>query len=417
MNPTSPHVEEKLLEYTYGELSEGDSKTVEAHLRACATCADSLRAMKQVRRTMAQLPMVAPPKAGLDSLLSYAESAAKASRAKPARRSPWLRWVMPLASLAALSVVLVVSSKVARQTEGPIASNRDEARGDWASARPPSAKKSAAPAGETEATASKIVAVPQEPEARKKPAALEKHAAAPTTPAEENEASPSDGSGGSRPLDDKAPAKKPAERASVADQLPKEAQAPNQWASPPASWKKDGQPELNRAAGDGERARKAKVAMAPPPERSAPREGQDFDGRQGGVMNGMAGNGPGGAAGAARPAEKQPGRAQAAGERAMAGEAKARPSALVGRSPASPSGPARDDREREVAQLRQVLARGAQGEERARLLRRLCEALDELGREREADSACDAVIREFPRSDEARSALQRSNARAVQPPR
>jgi hypothetical protein len=71
------------------------------------------------------------------------------------------------------------------------------------------------------------------------------------------------------------------------------------------------------------------------------------------------------------------------------------------------------DREREVAQLRQALAT-AQGQERARLLRRLCDALDALGRPREADAACDTVVREFPASEEAKSALERLKVRAAE---
>ena len=81
-------------------------------------------------------------------------------------------------------------------------------------------------------------------------------------------------------------------------------------------------------------------------------------------------------------------------------------------TPSSPAEPA-IDREREVAQLRQALAT-AQGQERARLLRRLCDALDALGRTREADSACDTVIREFPASEEAKSALERLKVRAAE---
>ncbi|HME91081.1 MAG TPA: zf-HC2 domain-containing protein, partial [Myxococcaceae bacterium] len=114
MNPTSQHLEGKLLDYAYGELSEGEAKTVEAHLSDCPQCADSLTAMKQVRRTMAQLPIAAAPQAGLESLLAYAQKAAE-TRARPARRRTWLRWIVPAGSIAALSLILVLSSKVMMQ--------------------------------------------------------------------------------------------------------------------------------------------------------------------------------------------------------------------------------------------------------------------------------------------------------------
>ncbi len=389
MNPASQHLEGKLLDYAYGELSEGEAKTVEAHLRACPQCADSLTAMKQVRRTMSQLPIAAAPQAGLESLLAYAQKAAETARARPARR-PWLRWIAPIASVAALSVVLVISSKVMRRPEALVTLRQSDTRGDWENPPQLSAKKEAeAPAKEAAARAKEAEGLSQL-----------------ATP-------PKDWKGAGATAAPEPAARQPVERiAQQTDQTP--------------------------AAGDAEGARMAKVAAAPKPEHArraaAPADDDAARGsaRDEGLRRLASGSGPasdaiaGGVVGgtlASHPdaemtAEKQLS-AEVASQHAGAGvEAKQTPSALRARS-STPSSPAERpiDREREVAQLRQALASGAQGQERARLLRRLCDALDALGRTREADSACDTVAREFPASEEARSALERLKVRAAEPRR
>jgi hypothetical protein len=86
---------------------------------------------------------------------------------------------------------------------------------------------------------------------------------------------------------------------------------------------------------------------------------------------------------------------------------------VVGGQVKSSSPPPPDERQREAGRLRQALADGAVGQERARLLLRLCNALDDLKRESEADSVCNALIREFPNSDEAEAALDRQKVRAT----
>jgi hypothetical protein len=65
------------------------------------------------------------------------------------------------------------------------------------------------------------------------------------------------------------------------------------------------------------------------------------------------------------------------------------------------------DRRREAVELRRALATGVQGQERARILNRLCDALYALGERAEAASVCDAVVREFPNSPHATAALRR----------
>ena len=107
MKSAAHQYEDKLLEFAYGELPQHEAEAVDAHVRGCNRCSQSLSEIRGVRATMAQLPMEAAPDAGLDSLLAYAEQAAKRNTAKPAP-TWWKRVLMPLASLAALATVGVV---------------------------------------------------------------------------------------------------------------------------------------------------------------------------------------------------------------------------------------------------------------------------------------------------------------------
>ena len=402
MNPASQHLEGKLLDYAYGELSEGEAKTVEAHLRACPQCTDSLTVMKQVRRTMSQLPIADAPQAGLESLLAYAQKTAETARARPARRRTGLRWIVPIGSVAALSLVLVISVNVMRRPAATVAFKPDDTRGDWESPTPPSAKKEAE-------TAEKTAVFASEQKVARVDEALAKEAEARSQWAK----APKDRKGAVAP-------------------------AAAEPGAPPAAERLARQTNRTAAPGESDGARKVKAAAAPKPEparrAAAPvadeavrhEAGEELS--AGGVVGSVVGAAPeskpsantvaGGTAGelaqAYNAGEKQQAPAKVASQHAEGSvEAKQTLKALQKGSPA-PSSPAEPpiDREREVAQLRQALV-AAQGQERARLLRRLCDALDALGRTREADTACDTVVREFPASEEAKSALERLKVRAA----
>lgn len=102
--------EDKLLEFAYGELARQEADAVEAHVRGCARCSQALDEIGGVRATMSQLPMVPAPDAGLDSLLAYAEQAAKRNAEGTARpvASIWKRFLAPLVTVMALLTVGVV---------------------------------------------------------------------------------------------------------------------------------------------------------------------------------------------------------------------------------------------------------------------------------------------------------------------
>ena len=106
MKSAAHQYEDKLLEFAYGELPQHEADAVDAHVRGCDRCAQSLSEIRSVRATMAQLPIEPAPDVGLESLLAYAEQAAKRT-SKPAP-SIWKRFLMPLASFAALATVGVI---------------------------------------------------------------------------------------------------------------------------------------------------------------------------------------------------------------------------------------------------------------------------------------------------------------------
>src|SRR5215472_15184068 len=287
MNPASQHLEGKLLDYAYGELSEGEAKTVEAHLSACPECADSLTAMKQVRRTMAQLPIVPAPHAGLESLLAYAQKAADTARARPARRRTWLRWIVPVGSVAALSVVLMVSIRVAHRPVATLAFKQDDTRGDWEGLTRSSAKKEAEARGQEEPLA----------EAKAPPKRVE-----------------------------------PASQWARAPTVLKGADAPvvAEPGAPPAAERLARQTNGRPAAGEGDGARKVKAAVAPKPKpargAAAPADDEavrheareEFEsGVVGGVVGAAPASGPSGDTVAGGTAG-QPARVHSAGEKQQA---------------------------------------------------------------------------------------------------
>ena len=116
MSPTD-HDQDKLLGYAYGELSSPEAKSLEAHLKNCPQCSRALEDIRKVRRTMAQLPTVPAPEAGLDSLLAYAQQAARRAQAGPAAHSHLWKWVLlPSTGVLAMVLLIVVTARVAEET-------------------------------------------------------------------------------------------------------------------------------------------------------------------------------------------------------------------------------------------------------------------------------------------------------------
>lgn len=97
--------EDKLLEFAYGELPQHEADAVDAHVRGCARCSQALTEIRSVRTAMSTLPMEAAPDAGLDSLMAFAEQAAKRNAQTAAPVPFWKKYLTPL--VAVMTVVTV----------------------------------------------------------------------------------------------------------------------------------------------------------------------------------------------------------------------------------------------------------------------------------------------------------------------
>jgi len=118
MNQQGAHrYEDRLLEFAYGELPAAEARSIEAHVKGCARCTGALRDIEGVRRQMSQLAPEPAPDAGLDSLLAYAEQAARRTAAGPAPSRGWRQWVFGVVGAASLAAVLVVVGVVANRPE------------------------------------------------------------------------------------------------------------------------------------------------------------------------------------------------------------------------------------------------------------------------------------------------------------
>ncbi|WP_163998331.1 anti-sigma factor family protein [Pyxidicoccus caerfyrddinensis] len=105
MNPQNAHAhEDRLLDFAYGELPTPEARAMEAHLSGCARCTQALDDIRGVRATMSQLSSEPAPDAGLESLMAYAQQAARRAAAGPAPKpSRWRRWLLPVLGLASVS--------------------------------------------------------------------------------------------------------------------------------------------------------------------------------------------------------------------------------------------------------------------------------------------------------------------------
>lgn len=137
--------EDKLLEFAYGELPAHEAGAVEAHVRGCARCTHALDEIRSVRNAMAQLPAEPAPDAGLESLLAFAEVAAKRN-AEAGKPVPfWKKYLTPLVLVATMVTVGVVATQANKEVDlSPAAAASDKTASDYS--RREERKKEAAPA-------------------------------------------------------------------------------------------------------------------------------------------------------------------------------------------------------------------------------------------------------------------------------
>jgi hypothetical protein len=460
MKSAAHQYEDKLLEFAYGELPRHEADAVDAHVRGCARCAEALAEIRGVRASMSQLPREAAPDAGLDSLLAYAEQAAnRNAEAKNPAPSGWRRLLMPLASVAALATVGVISFRANQEFDtSPAAAAADhkveafekkqyEDRAELAMKdRAPRGSANEAPAP-MEGGAQPVAATPM-PAAEPAADALAEQAFG-----DRNELGSERGR-----LDGTA------SRETVPQSVTKR-KAPSKAVGPAPV---DLSTDYSNAAQRGALAKEpAQDPLPPPPAQAAALADKGS----------MFGLGTGSAANVGQaPAPKAPvveGKARSKKDEAYLGGSEAAPARVEAAKPAPPaavvsapppkksyglrpmassSAGATDDEdaalqrvdsmgldrdakfsERERAQVRartleearvaagrgdrstelrlaaEVLSSGATGSERAEALKRLCDAWEALGDLERADPFCDQLQSEFPNSTAARLVAERRN--------
>jgi anti-sigma factor RsiW len=154
MKPQSLHAQEdRLLDFAYGELPPHEAHVVESHIEGCPRCSELLADIRGVRTTMAKLPMEPAPEAGLESLLAYAQQAARNAAEGPAPKPTWWRrWLVPLVGATAVCLFGVLATQVSKtvdsrpQLVAKSESVRDEAPAYGEKAPVPSAAMAVAPA-------------------------------------------------------------------------------------------------------------------------------------------------------------------------------------------------------------------------------------------------------------------------------
>lgn len=446
MKPQSLHAQEdRLLDFAYGELPTPEARMVEAHLQGCARCTQALDDIRGVRVTMSQLSQEPAPDAGLESLMAYAQQAARRAAAGPAPKpSRWRRWLLPVVGVASVATLGILSIQALEP--GMMAPNLSVAAQEKAQLRKEAGNSAPAPVEQ----APTVLALPAAPEPQQRPQAELLDAAPGEAQArldEESKRAPdwnNAGSGGalnprvtraseakgkwdtgtgmgtkdraSGPSKkSKAPAMKPApadkaerdeELLAVAEARKQEApqrerlrlggvSAPTGAASDDVASALEEEVSGDAVAANSPTPAAAGMAMPAPPAPAAPRSP---------------------AASTAKAAEDMDAYAPASAPQVQAAPA---PKRVAPSSPAELSRQAHDayragNRAREASLLRAALASGVSGNERLDLLNRLCEAELFLGRRADGLAACLKVVEEAPDSRAAQAARKRLARESVE---
>ncbi|GEL71581.1 anti-sigma factor family protein [Myxococcus virescens] len=442
MKPQNPHAQEdRLLDFAYGELPVPEARLVEAHLESCARCTQALDDIRGVRATMSQLSVEPAPDAGLESLMAYAQQAARRAAAGPAPKpSRWRRWLLPVVGLASVSTLGLLTlearspdltrpdlseAKVAVAKEELVASPSDDGFAPAAAAPAPSA----APTMPAEAEAAGYTAREMAAPAKSKGAerSREQRLLA--------EDWANAGSGGGLDMRNRRESESKAKRGPpAAARAPK---ADMQAALEPAPMAQEGAPtsldeefkvasesmDLQTSPADSDDAfagrleRRVADSQAPRsvPPRDSLRLGAKSPAARGAAYDEEldASESKDTLGGVAAPAKAEPQRRAPAPATKKVAPTDAPPPPPVERATvADLSRQARaafdaGEGARAAGLIRSALASGATGQERWTLLNQLCEFEFALGRRAEGLEACNLVIQEAPASEAARSARRR----------
>jgi hypothetical protein len=461
MKPQNLHAhEDRLLDFAYGELPAQEARVVESHLQGCTRCTELLEGMRGVRSTMAQLPLEPAPDAGLESLLAYAQQAARnAAAGPPLKPTWWRRWLVPVMGVTAVSLFGIVSLQVSKTVDlspevmatAERSPKKAEAAAVASTPPAPAMLAEAAPPPPPEAKpAAPAEAMPlPEPVAKADSAAYDKLSMAPRKKAMK----PSSTYGGDADWSN-AGAGRALERDSFQEKSKKDYAYDRRDAMTQSGAFSKPKPMLVSKGSSSASSTPAPVQAAPPPPAAAQpgaapadegmEEGASMDDvyaaeaqvqQQGPSRSSLqlGGSRRGAAEAAAKEAEApvvasldsaRPSEAKRE-QRARAPEAASAPQAAgapapTGRSERQGPSPAElsklaleamrsDNRVREAQLLRLALEAGATGKERLGLLNRLCDAEFAIGRREAAIQACSLVLEEAPRSSAAQVARRRLN--------
>jgi anti-sigma factor RsiW len=464
MKPQNLHAhEDRLLDFAYGELPAQEARLVESHLQGCTRCTELLDGIRGVRTTMAQLPMEPAPDAGLESLLAYAQQAARnAAAGPPLKPTWWRRWLVPVMGVAAVSVFGIVTvqvnksvdlsaeqavtaSRASKEEPAPVAS-APPAPDMLAENAPPSAATPAAPMAEA-------AQAPSEPVAKLDSTTVEKLKSTPRrksmkpSPYDADSDWSNAGAGVARAAEEESVE----DREYGYDRRDAMTQA-GAFNKPKPMLVGKTAPSKPSTAAPAPTAGPVQAALPPPPAAAQPgaapadeyAAGADMDGEAMAPEAQVQQQGP--TSGSLRVGDSRRGATQDADKQqeddsfdslfGRSSEAKreqytrapqvasipkaASAAAPAERAEAEKQGPSpaelskqataamrSGDHVREVMYLRQALEAGATGKERLGLLNRLCEAEFAIGRREAALEACNLVLKEAPRSSAAQVARRR----------
>lgn len=419
MSQRAAHVEDSLLDFAYGELPPAEAAAVQRHLDGCADCRGQLEDIQGVRRVMSAAPQASAPQAGLDSLLAYAEQAARRAQAgPPPKPSGWRRYMAPLTGLCAVAVVGVVAHRV-NERVGTVEALRDKVVLAKAAPEAPAEGQGVAEPETQPVLPRGVVAPPPAAEAKVREAEASERSTV-----TERVVMPRDARA-------EAPARRTRSVATATNAMPAPLAAPSKDVALEHAKKRAESDALEDAAAQ----RTARAAEAPPMPQPAPLD--DFGGGGGkldssigvGSMGVPVSNSPparsGGAASRGPAAKSMPSpSARATREVELAYSEPARDDSAAERTPLARKGKAEkaareaeqkdrsaqarallesaiqayadDDRELEARLLRRAVSLA--GPDRpllSGLLVRLCSAEYALGRTPEGDAACARVTEEF----------------------
>ncbi|WP_163785269.1 zf-HC2 domain-containing protein [Myxococcus vastator] len=441
MKPQNPHAQEdRLLDFAYGELPVPEARLVEAHLEGCSRCTQALDDIRGVRATMSQLSVEPAPDAGLESLMAYAQQAARRAAAGPEPKSSrWRRWFLPVVGLASVSTFGILTlqarspeltrpdlsvAKVAVAKEEQVSPPSDDGFAPVAAAPAPAAAPTVPAEAEATGYAAREVAAPKSSKVAERSREQQRLA----------EDWANAGSGGGldmrirRESASKAKRGPPAAaRAPKADMLAAQEPAPMAQEGAPSSLDEESEvaseskdlrtPPEDRDDASGQQERRVADSQAPwaVPPRDSLRLGSTSPAARGAAYDdeldaSESKGAPGGAAAQGNAELQRP--APAPVSKKAAPPAAPPPPPMARADVAELSRQARaafdaGEGARAAGLIRAALAAGATGKERWTLLNQLCEFEFALGRRAEGLEACKRVIQEAPASDAARSARRR----------